>query len=335
MSKILFSLKSINKILKQNEPSKICIVTSKNLAKKLAWAIKKIDVKKSDIIFLPDGERAKDWQELEKLLKKFSGLNLDRNSVVIALGGGTIGDITGFASSIYLRGIRYIQVPTTLLAQVDSGHGGKTGINFLGYKNQVGSFYLPIATIIDTKFIASLPKAQVINGLGEIIKAGLIKDPSILSLLKKHHLDTLTKSPNLLKIIGKSIAVKKYFVGQDFKDTKNRQRLNFGHTFGHALELKYNISHGQAIIMGMLQELSCTEALKLTPLSVRKSLLTLLKNLGLKIDTTMKPDWKTMLHDKKITGNKIMFPVIESLGKAKLISLDLKVLQRLMRQNLP
>ncbi len=324
MSKIFHTLASIHKILKENKPSKVCIVTSKTLVKRLGWAIREMKIPASNIILLPDGEKAKTWKELEILLKQFSKLKLDRKSIVIALGGGTIGDITGFAASIYLRGIRYIQVPTTLLAQVDSAHGGKTGINFLAYKNQIGSSYLPIATIVDPRFIKSLGEEQIVDGLGEILKAGFIKDISILSLLRKHTLTTLVASPDLEKIIAKSIKVKKYFIEKDFKDNGLRQILNAGHTLGHALELKYKISHGRAIIIGMLQELKCMEALKLTDVSVRKDLEDLLTKLGIHIDMKMKADWNTIIHDKKITGTKIAFPVIVQTGKAKLVSIDLE-----------
>jgi len=326
---VIYSLKSIHKLLKEQKPSKVCFVTSLKLFKKLNWAINEIGVKKSNIILIPDGEKAKEWHELEKLLKKFSQMNLDRKSIVIALGGGTVGDIVGFASSIYLRGIKYIQVPTTLLAQVDSAHGGKTGINFLKYKNQIGSFYLTITTIIDTRFISSLSKEQIIDGLGEIIKAGLVKDVSILNMLKKYNIGTLVKSKDLLKIINKSIKVKEYFVSKDFKDNNARQILNFGHTIGHAIELKYKISHGRAVIIGMIKELAFTESLGLTKPSVSKNLLNLLKSLGINIDQNMKVDWKTIIRDKKIIGNQIIFPIIKKEGEAKLISLELRAFKNI------
>lgn len=323
---VIYSLKSIYKVIKEQKPRKICLVTSLKLSKKLDWAIKEIGVKKTNIILIPDGEKAKEWKELGKLLKKFSELNLDRKSIVIALGGGTVGDIVGFASSIYLRGIKYIQIPTTLLAQVDSSHGGKTGINFLKYKNQIGSFYLPIAIIIDARFIHSLSKEQIIDGLGEIIKAGLIKDVSILHTLKKYNIETFIKSKDLSKIISKSIKVKEFFVKNDFKDYGARQILNVGHTIGHAIELKYKISHGRAVLIGMIKELELTESLGLTKPSVSKNLIGLLDNLEIKIDQNMKFDCKTIIHDKKIVGNKIVFPIVEYEGKSKLINLDLKTL---------
>ena len=156
MPKILYSLSSLSKILKEEKPSKVCIVTSRVLAKKLKWAIGEINLCGGKIIFVPDDETTKEWAEVESLLKRFIKLNLDRNSIVLALGGGTVGDMVGFATAICLRGIRYIQIPTTLVAQVDSAHGGKTGINFLKYKNQIGSFHEPLVTVVDTRFLKSL-----------------------------------------------------------------------------------------------------------------------------------------------------------------------------------
>jgi len=330
-TRIFYSLKSIKTVLKETNPSKVCIVTSGRLAQKLGWAIKEIGVSKPHIILIPDGEKAKSWKELEKLLKKFGEIGLDRKSAVIALGGGTVGDTVGFAASIYLRGIRYIQVPTTLLAQVDSAHGGKTGINFLKYKNQIGSFHLPVAIIVDHRFIKSLSEEYVIDGLGEIMKAGFIKDPSILGLLKKHDLGSLVRSRDLPTIIKKSVAVKNYFTAGDFKDNGSRQILNVGHTVGHAIELKYKISHGRAVIIGMLQEFKIAESLGLAPASVRKSFEDLLARLGIRPGTGMKADWKTLSRDKKICGKTIDFPIVVSEGKATLMKLDMGLLKRALR----
>lgn len=294
----------------------------------LGWAIREIGIKKSQIILLPDGEKSKEWGELEKLLKKFSDLNLDRTSVVIALGGGTVGDITGFAASIYVRGVKYIQIPTTLLAQVDSAHGGKTGINFNGLKNQIGTFYPPIAIIIDTRFLKSLSKEQIIDGLGEIIKAGFIKDTSILRLLERETIKTFIESKNLNKIIEKSIKVKEFYTANDFNDKNIRQLLNAGHTLGHSIELKYKISHGKAVIIGLIQELAFTESLGLSAPSLKKKLLNLLDSLNIDLNLNMEADWKMIMHDKKISGNKIAFPIIEKEGKSKLILLDLNTLKK-------
>lgn len=323
MSKILHSLNNLNALLKKEKSSEVFIVTSLILAKRLSWAIKEINIPQRNIFFLPNSEAAKDWNEIQKLLKKFSEKGLDRNAIVVALGGGSVGDATGFACSIYLRGIRYIQLPTTLLAQVDSAHGGKTGINFLSYKNQIGSFYQPIAIIIDTRFLKSLSNDQIIDGLGEIIKAGLIKDATILDLLKKQTVPSLLTGRSLQDIIRKSIEVKKYYINKDPNDHGLRQILNFGHTIGHALELKYKISHGKSVIMGMLAELSIGESLKITPIAIKKDLMKLLSSMGIDVEFALKPDWKTILHDKKINANSIALPIIEKEGRAKLLRLSL------------
>ena len=300
------------------------LVTSKTLEKKLRKAIAEIGIQKKNIILIPDGETAKEWDEVKKLLQHFIRLGMDRKSIVLALGGGSVGDIAGFASSIYLRGIPYIQIPTTLLAQVDSAHGGKTGINFLGYKNQVGSFHAARAVIIEPKILKSLSREQVIDGLGEILKAGLIYDPSILALLRKETLSTLLSSPRLKMLIEKTIGVKDHHVAKDFKDTGLRQILNFGHTFGHAVELKYKLSHGRAVLIGMLQELTLAEKMGLTPPAVQKELLDVLEHLGIRLEKKYKPDIRTLLRDKKISGKYIYLPVIEKVGKARLVKMGIK-----------
>jgi 3-dehydroquinate synthase len=332
MPTIVYSLNSLNAILKKAKPSKVCIVTSDVLEEKLGWAIREIEHPDIEMILVPDGEDAKQWRELETLLQQFSELHLDRTSIVIAFGGGTVGDLVGFAAGIYLRGIPYIQVPTTLLAQVDSAHGGKTGINFLKYKNQIGMFNRPIATVIDVRFIRYLSQEQIADGLGEIIKAGFIKDKSILAILQKETLATLSESPRLMQLIKKSIKVKIDYTEKDFKDATVRQLLNAGHTIGHAIELKYKISHGRAVILGLIQELAFTESLGMTSPSVRDALLALLRHLDIDVDETMTADWPAITHDKKVSGKSIYFPVISKEGASKMILLDLDVLKKFVEE---
>ncbi len=328
MPTITYSLSSINAIIQKANPSKVCIITSAVLAEKLEWAIREIHFPGVEIVLVPDGEAAKNWQELEKLLARWSELSLDRSCVVVALGGGTVGDLVGFASAIYLRGIRYVQVPTTLLAQVDSAHGGKTGINFHNYKNQIGVFNTPIATVVDVGFVRHLSREQIADGLGEIIKAGLVKDKSILEILNKETLGSLPESTRLPALIKKSIKVKLLYTEKDFKDATVRQLLNAGHTIGHAIELKYKISHGRAVILGLLQELAFTESLGMTSPSVRTNLVSLLNRLGMDIDASMKANWSAILHDKKVAGDSIYFPVIQKEGRSKMVLLNLDVLKK-------
>ncbi len=330
MTKILYSLDSLKDFLKKNKPSSICLITSDKLLKKLDWAIKGIASNDLKVITIPDGEDAKEWNQVENVLKKFIEFKIDRNSIILTLGGGTVGDLVGFSSSIFLRGIRYIQIPTTLLAQVDSAHGGKTGINFSGYKNQVGSFHEPLAIVIDTRFIKTLSSDQIEDGLGEIIKAGLIKDKTILSLLKNENVNTLSKSKKLIVIIKNTIKVKDFYTKSDYKDTGVRQILNVGHTIGHAIELKYKFSHGKAVIIGIMKELEISEMLGLTPMSVRKNLEILLNKLVISVDKKTLIDWDTVLHDKKIKGDSIAFPFIKSEGKAGLVNLKLETLKKIL-----
>ncbi len=328
MTKIIYSIRELNSLLKKEKPSHVCIVTTSTLRKRLSWAIREIRSPRISIALVPGGEKAKEWDAIEKLLKKFSALGLDRNSAVIALGGGSVGDSVGFATSIYLRGLKLVQVPTTLLSQVDSAHGGKTAINFLGSKNQIGTFYEPVATVLDSRFLSSLPEEQIVCGLGEIIKAGLIRDPSILTLLQKETVTSLPTSKNLPLLVKKAVVAKYSFISKDFKDAGIRQILNAGHTIGHAIELKYGVSHGRAVLIGLLQELAWTESLGYTDPAVRKNLLSLLDNLGIHIDTSMKASWKELSHDKKILGKEIVFPIIEREGVAKLVTISLAELPK-------
>ena len=326
MSKVLYSLSALKELLVKEGASKVCVVTSQGLAKKLGWALGEIS--HTHVAYLPDGEVAKEWGEIEGLLKQFIKIGLDRKSIVIALGGGTIGDAAGFAASVYLRGIPFIQVPTTLVAQTDSAHGGKTGINFAGYKNQVGSFYPALATIVDVRFLRTLPEEQMIDGLGEIIKAGLIKDASILSILKKETVHTLANSPQLEALVKKAIAVKLYYVGKDFKEQNLRQMLNAGHTIGHAVELKYKLSHGKAVLVGLIKEQAIFESLGLAPASVRENLESLLAQMDMRLPAKLSPDMKSISHDKKLAGTMLMLPVVEKEGRSKLVPVELEIFKK-------
>jgi 3-dehydroquinate synthase len=329
MENIIYSTEGLKKIICNYVPSKIILVSSSFLILKLNWVVKELDRiadGKITIINIPDGEKAKEWAILEKLLKKFSKAGLDRKSIVIALGGGSVTDLVGFAASIYQRGVPYINMPTTLLGQVDASIGGKTAINFQGYKNQIGSFHNPIATIIDTRFLKTIKKKQIIDGLAEIIKAGLIKDKSILKIIESHDLLELVKSPIVEKLIKKSINVKEYFVDKDPRDNDVRQILNFGHTVGHSLELKYNLSHGRAVLIGIIKELEIAEKLKETKPDIRIYLNNIFKNLNISSTTNnfLEIDHRIILYDKKNLDGYITLPIVKRVGDAELIKISLK-----------
>lgn len=330
--KIYYSLESIKEVLKETNSSKIVLVSSNYLISNCQWAISEI-IKMSPleikIVRIPNGEKAKEWTVLEKLLKEFVKAGLDRKSLVVALGGGSVTDLVGFAASIYQRGVRYINIPTTLLAQVDGSIGSKTAINFLNCKNQIGSLHNPIAVIMDNRFLKTLKRDQIIDGLGEIIKAGFIKDPKILKLIEAHNIKIID-SPSIKELISRSIKVKQYFVEKDPQDNGVRQLLNFGHTVGHALELKYGLSHGEAVLIGMVEELKIAEKLKETKTEVRYFLEKLLNNLGIELKQ-LKIDWKYILRDKKIVGNEIDFPIIKKIGESKIIKIKVDKLKKYIK----
>ncbi len=331
---VVNSIKYLKKIIAEKNPSKVVLVSSEHLIKKLNWAIEELkEIAAFEIIEIPDGEKAKEWNVLEKLLKNFIDIGLDRSGIVLVMGGGSATDLVGFACSIYERGISFVNIPTTLMGQIDASIGGKTAINFLGYKNQIGSFYEPETVIIDIRFLKSLSNEQMIDGLTEIIKSGLIKDASIFEIIKSHNLHELKQPKILEELILKSIKVKKYFIAKDKKDKGLRQVLNFGHTIGHAIELKYNLSHGQAVLMGMLQELKLGEKLGKTEPKIRQELEKVLEKLGVAFDNkNFEIDWENVARDKKVSGHKINLPVIKKIGEAELIELNLAELVILDKQ---
>ena len=320
-----------SKIVKERNADQIVLVTSFPLREKLHGEIEKIrKMVPSDleIVLIPDGEKAKEWKSLGRILTQFTMLYLTRKSLVIALGGGSVSDVVGLACSIYKRGMAHINVPTTLLAQVDASIGGKTAINFLGHKNQLGTFHQPIAIFAIAKFLRKLNREQFIDGLAEIIKAGFIKDYEIFDILVKQKISELRKKPVVLeRLIQKAIAVKEHFVKQDFKDNGIRQALNFGHTLGHALELKYSLSHGMAVLYGIFLELQVAEKLGFVSTTKMIILKEMFDLLGINFNChKFKIDRKSILHDKKSFGDKISFPVIDMLGEIKILKISIKEL---------
>ena len=209
----------------------------------------------SECLILPDGEEYKTLETVTQIFDFLVEKKANRKSILIAFGGGVIGDISGFAASAFMRGISYIQIPTTLLSQVDSGIGGKTGINHQAGKNLIGAFKQPYQTIIDVNFLKTLPQREFIAGYAELIKHGLIRDPYLFQILNQKKLNELKADEELLiDSIFRSCEVKARVVEEDEKETSQRAILNFGHTFGHFLETYTNyqqLLHGEAVIIGM------------------------------------------------------------------------------------
>jgi 3-dehydroquinate synthase len=219
-----------------------------------------------DVLFLPPGEQAKRLHEVDRLLEKLATARADRASLLIAFGGGVVGDVGGFLAAIYMRGIPYVQVPTTLLAQVDSSVGGKTGVNLHTGKNLVGAFHHPAAVFADVDLLATLPARELRAGLMESVKAGLIRDAGLFELLERRVCVLLEPAPNaawlaevLTEVVGRSVAMKAEVVGLDEREGGLRMILNLGHTIGHAIEAvtRYSVLlHGEAVGWGMLVALA-------------------------------------------------------------------------------
>ena len=245
----------LNKHLKNK--NKILIITDDGIPKNHIKKLKNTINNKNVYIFsLKSGEKSKSFSSYQKILNKLFELKFDRSDIVIAFGGGVVGDITGFSAATYMRGIKYIQIPTTLLAQVDSSVGGKTAINVAQGKNLVGAFYNPSLVIVSTYFLNTLSDEEFKSGLGEVVKYALIGNKKLRSIIERNSQQIISREESVLKsIIEESIKTKSKIVTKDEKENGIRAILNFGHTFGHAIEAYKNykgITHGAAITLGMV-----------------------------------------------------------------------------------
>ncbi|MCW3149541.1 3-dehydroquinate synthase [Stutzerimonas stutzeri] len=275
-------------------------------------------------IVLPDGEAYKSWQTLQLIFDALLGARHDRHTTVIALGGGVIGDMAGFAAASYQRGVDFIQVPTTLLSQVDSSVGGKTGINHPLGKNMIGAFYQPRAVVIDTATLDTLPPRELSAGLAEVIKYGLICDAAFLGWLETN-VDRLRGLDNmaLTEAIHRSCAAKAKVVAQDERESGVRAILNLGHTFGHAIETHQGYGvwlHGEAVAAGtvMAMEMSCQLGW-LQP-AERDRAIRLLVRAGLPVvppaDMTVANFLEHMAVDKKVLDGKLRLVLLKGIGEA-------------------
>ena len=305
------------------------IVTDNNVpniySKKI---VDSLPVSKVDIIKIPAGEASKSFSQLESLLDGIFALQPERNVTLVALGGGVVGDLTGFAASILLRGVNFVQIPTTLLSQVDSSVGGKTGINNRFGKNLVGSFYQPKLVLIDTKTLLSLSDREFLSGYAEVVKYGIINDREFFYWLDKNLEAILQRDLSKLSyIIEKSCNAKAKIVEQDEKEKGMRALLNLGHTFGHAFEQQCgydgSMLHGEAVSIGMVMAMQMSyEVGSLKDKEDIRLVSNHLKKAGLPISPMdIKPNWSldellnALSIDKKVSKGKIVFILAEYIGK--------------------
>jgi 3-dehydroquinate synthase len=275
---------------------------------------------------IPDGEEGKSPEVLLKLWNWLAAAGFTRTDLVVGVGGGAITDIAGFAAATYLRGIDWIAVPTSVAGAVDAAIGGKTGANLDYGKNLVGSFHSPRTVLIDCSWFATLSDRDFAAGLSEVIKCGFIRDGQILNLLQNKTLHQVRSDENLvLELIKRAVQVKAEVVGGDFKESFDREILNYGHTFGHAVEkhAKYSLRHGECVAIGMAFMAHLQSDLGLITDEVRDLHLSLLTGLNLPV-TYSSGDWlelrALMSMDKKSRGNTLRFVTISEIGKTDRIA---------------
>lgn len=321
-------LNSISELLPRAD--KYFIISDQNVSRiYLDGLLKSLSGNKLYQFIIEAGESSKNLLVVENILNTMIEKNLSRNSMVIALGGGVVGDIAGFCASIFMRGIGFIQVPTTLLAQVDSSVGGKTGVNMAGGKNLVGSFYQPHAVLIDTLTLNSLSRREIISGLGEIIKYGIVWDYVFFDYIDKK-LDVILDldEKTLNEVIKRCCTIKAEIVAKDEKEIGLRKILNFGHTIAHSLECITNYkkySHGEAVVIGIYYESLIGHSLGLIDDNYLKKIKNLILKLEIDLDITKYPKSsliEAMAKDKKNKEGKISFILPVARGQVEEVLLN-------------
>ncbi len=321
-------LPKINQLFDFSRFSKITVLTDENIPKSLIDKIEKFLKRKLIKITISSGEREKNIETVKKIWEKMFEFGLDRKSLLVNLGGGVITDVGGFAASTFMRGIEFLNIPTTLLAQVDASVGGKTGIDFQGIKNGIGVFKDPVGVVIDVDTLKTLPKREFISAFGEIIKHGVISGREHFDLVTSKQPEEFNQS-ELIKIIKQSIKIKSNIIKKDPKETTGlRKILNFGHTIGHAIEsLSWKtdkpLLHGEAIAIGMIAEsklassncVSCTAKLSEKEFELIKRAIA---NAGLPIrikNLSVKDILRVMSFDKKNIKKTINWSLPKRIGK--------------------
>ena len=321
----------IEKFILEKKYNKIFIITDKNVAKfclpSFLENFNQIKIRTEKII-VEAGEKTKSFLYLEKICEKILSKGVDRKSLIIAFGGGVVGDLSGFISSILLRGIDFIQVPTTLLAAVDSSVGGKTAINSKSGKNLIGSFYQPKLVVCDLNFLKTLPIRQIKSGYAEIVKYGFIFDKKFFEFLEKNYKKIFEFDQKILiKIIAKSCEIKAKIVSEDENENGQRALLNFGHTFGHVFETETSYSdellHGEAVALGMAMATKMSFNLKMISEFEMKKILNHLKKCGFIINhQKIRKKWNEknlidhLYKDKKNNGDELTFILLKKIGEA-------------------
>ncbi len=323
-SKILIgeSLQNLKHYLPE---TKVIVVTDTNLRKLYGKHFPDCPV-----IEIGVGEKIKNLQTIEYIIEKLIAYNADRTSFIVGIGGGIVCDITGFAASVFMRGIGFGFVSTSLLSQVDASVGGKNGVNFSGFKNIIGVFNQPEFVICDMEMLKTLPKKEISCGFAEIVKHALIADAEMFEFLENNYADALALKPQIIeKLVHNSVEIKSEIVNKDEQEKGERKKLNFGHTYGHAIEKTSQITHGEAVSLGMIAA---------SELSVQKGMLErkdaerikqLLANFQLPIDLNFDKNKvaNALQKDKKRNHSQISFVLLQKIGQALVEAIEMEKLK--------
>lgn len=309
----------------QIEGRKLCLVSDSNVASLYAKEVTNILENEGYFCVsftFPAGEASKNLDTVARLYEFLIEQSFDRNDVLLALGGGVTGDLTGFAASTYLRGIRFIGMPTSLLSMVDSSIGGKTGVDYKAYKNMVGAFYQPSAVYINVSALQTLPEREFLAGMGEVVKHGFILDDTYHTFLKENTKKILAKDAEVLcSMIYQSLCIKRGVVERDPKEKGERALLNFGHTIGHAVEKlnQFTLLHGECVSVGMIAaaELSVLRGALTREEAEEVKKLLIAFGMATEVSPLEKEEFLAVCHrDKKADGAKIKFVLLQKIGQA-------------------
>lgn len=286
------------------------------------------------IIIIKAGEEHKNQETVNEVISRLIDLHADRQTFIVGIGGGVVTDITGFVASVYMRGVRFGFVPTSILAMVDASVGGKNGIDVGVYKNLVGVINHPEFLLYDYTFLEILPDEEWINGFAEIIKHACIKDKGMFDFLEENTLMKFQSSVEMTgKLIKQNVDIKYNVVVNDEHETGERKLLNFGHTIGHAIENASKLSHGNAISIGMVAACRISEKINRFDFNESKKVIELLQKYELPVsfDFDKQKTWEVLQHDKKKTGDTMNFIVLDQIGKASVQSIQMEHLHEIFK----
>jgi 3-dehydroquinate synthase len=327
-----------DRLKKLGVKGRVGIVTDRHVARhymrKLLDTLKRDDIEAVPIILVP-GEQSKTLKTIARILDILARHRFERSSLLLAFGGGVVGDLTGFAAAIYQRGIPFVQIPTTLVAQADSSVGGKTGVDHRLGKNLIGAFYQPKAVWIDPLSLRTLPIREWVAGLAEVIKYGVIADEGFFAYVHREMPRLLRRQPDIVAaVVKRSCEIKAQVVMADERESDRRRILNYGHTIGHALEALggyESLLHGEAVGIGLVQEADLAYFQGICDREVVEKIRDLVRSAGLSDRMpawSSSRVWKAMLHDKKVSGGKVVGVWPERIGSVRMAPIDEQLFHR-------